>query len=873
MKKAVLIDGNSLMFRAFYATFYGNVMRSSTGLYTNAIFGFVNMMNKILETEYDYIFVAFDVGKETFRHKRLESYKANRSQMPEEMAMQIDYIKEYLDILNIKRLEMIEYEADDLLAIASKNIYNDVDEIEIISGDKDLLQLVNDKIKVSLTKKGITELLTYDNDNFFSLFGLNPNQVTDFKGLVGDASDNLPGIKGIGEKTALKLLTEFGSLENIYNNLDKLSERNKNLFLENKEISFECKYLATLVQDDKSILSLEDIKKEAPDLEKLNKFYRDLEFYSFLKKLEIEEKSVEELDYEIISDLNYDFSFLKEDSIIEVEIFGLNYYNALFLGLGIICNLKAYFIEKEVVVNSKSLKAYLENEKYKKKTFNYKKNYVVLKKFGISLNGLDFDLLLDSYLINPDNASEDIKNIADRYLVVCENYYDGVYGSGKKANVPLINVYSKYAIRKCLVIKELEEKIKNDLKDINLSLLKDVEYYLSKVLGDMEISGLLINKAKLNSIGKDLEEKALAKTNEIYKQVGYEFNISSPKQLAVALFEKMGLPTGKKNKTGYSTDSNVLEQLSYEGFKIADDILEYRTLVKINSTYVSSLIELADNKSYLHPLYKQALTTTGRLSSYDPNIQNMPIRTETGQVIRDAFVSRFVNGSIVSADYSQIELRVVAHLSNDDNMCQMFKDGCDIHTITASQIFEVNQNEVTPTMRRTAKAINFGIIYGISAWGLSNNAKITPKEAELYIKKYFKTFPKVKTFLDDVVDFARKEGYTKTLFNRRRYISEINSSNRMLKEASERTAMNAPVQGTAADIIKIAMNLVHSELKRKGFRALLIAQVHDELLFDVPHDEVEEVKTLVKKIMENAVSLSVPLEVEVSSGKTWLAAK
>ncbi|MDD3382156.1 MAG: DNA polymerase I [Bacilli bacterium] len=873
MKKAVLIDGNSLMFRAFYATFYGNVMKTSSGLYTNAIYGFINMMNKILESEFDYIFVAFDAGKETFRHQRLDSYKANRKKMPEELAMQIDYIKEYLDILNIKRLEMKEYEADDLLAIASKNIYDSVDEIEILTADRDLLQLVNGKIKVSLTKKGITELLTYDSNNFYELSGLNPNQVTDYKGLVGDTSDNLPGIKGIGEKTAIKLLTEFGSLENIYNNLDKLSDKNKQLFLDNKEISFECKSLATLITDNKNILSLKEIEKQIPDFEKLNKFFRNLEFNSFLKKLDMPLVKEAEIEYEIISKIDYDFSFLNQDGIIETEVFGNNYYTAHFLGLGLISGSKSMFIEKEVVVNSKSLKTYLENEKYKKKTFNFKKTYVVLKRFGIELNGLDFDLLLDTYLLNPDNASDDIKNIADKYNLACDCYTDEIYGAGKKALIPLVNIYSKYALRKCIIIKSLEKEIKNDLSKVSLDLLRDIEYYLSKVLGDMEISGLLLNKKKLVLIGEDLEKRAEIISKEIYKKVGYEFNISSPKQLAKALFEDMRLPTGKKIKTGFSTDSKVLEQLSLEGHSIASDILEYRTLMKINSTYVLGLLDLIDQDSYIHPLYKQALTTTGRLSSFDPNIQNMPIRTETGQVIREAFVSRFVNGSIISADYSQIELRIVAHLSSDENMIKMFKDGKDIHTITASQIFEVALDAVDSSMRRTAKAINFGIIYGISAWGLSGNINISPKDADIYIKKYFANFPKVKEFLDKVVLDAKTNGYTKTLFNRRRYISEINSSNKMLKEASERTAMNAPVQGTAADIIKIAMNLVHSELKKKGLNTILIAQVHDELLLDAPSDEVEEVKVLVKKIMENAVSLSVPLTVEVSSGKTWLAAK
>ena len=873
MKKITLVDGNSLMFRAYYATAYtGNLMQNSQGLFTNAIFGFVNMMNSLIESkDIEYLFVAFDAGKETFRHKEYTEYKGTRSKLPEELRMQIPYVKEYLDTLGIKRFEAIYYEADDLIASVARKTFDEFDEINIVTGDKDLLQLVNEKTRVFLTKSGVKDLDENNINNFFNKHDITPIQVPDYKGLVGDPSDNLPGINGVGDKTAKKLLNKYTTIEGIYENIHDLKGKLKEKIIEGQEIANTCKRLATLRYDAEIPYKTSELYFDYLNNSKLIELYKKLEFNSLLKKVDVVKVDYEE-NIKIVEDSTYEFSNLDSKFSVCVEYFKKSYDSDSILGLGIYSIGENYFVEMNVVKNNRFLKNILESDKYTKLTFDYKFLYVVLKKIGINIKGIVFDLLLSAYLINPQYANEDIKIVSENFMSAFLPFQDSVYKVEKKKKIPKKEKYAQYAVNKAKVVFDLEEVIINKLKKDDIYSLYEEELALSEVLGDMEINGLLIDDVKLLEVGKGFEKEAKRLTEDIYKLAGEEFNVNSFKQTGEILFEKLQLPHGRKTKTGFSTGVDVLEKLA-PNFKIAEDILEYRMYNKLVTTYVNGLYQLSDDNHFIHPIYKQALTLTGRLSSIDPNIQNMPIRTKTGQVIREIFVSRFIDGYILSADYSQIELRIVAHLSNDENMIKMFKDGKDIHTITASQIFEVALDAVDSSMRRTAKAINFGIIYGISAWGLSGNINISPKDADIYIKKYFANFPKVKEFLDKVVLDAKTNGYTKTLFNRRRYISEINSSNKMLKEASERTAMNAPVQGTAADIIKIAMNLVHSELKKKGLNTILIAQVHDELLLDAPSDEVEEVKVLVKKIMENAVSLSVPLTVEVSSGKTWLAAK
>lgn len=866
MKKIILVDGNSLMFRSYYATAYtGNLMQNKQGIYTNAIFGFINMMSKIIEEEKTNLFVAFDAGSKTFRHKQLDTYKGTRKKLPDELLMQIPYIKKYLDILNIKQLEMDEYEADDLIAsMAFLAKEENFDVIKIITGDKDLLQLVGGNITVGITRKGVGELEEFNENNFVEKMGFTPLQVPDYKGLVGDSSDNLVGIKGIGEKTAVKLLNEYQTLENIIAHVDEIKGKLQETIRNGMASGIECKMLATLKTNVDMGISLSDTSVKYYDVNSLIAFYKELEFETFINRMNIEVNE-EVVNYTVVDDDNFDFSNIK-DSTIVLEVFGTNYLNSEVLGLSIYNKDISLFVTKSTIINNSSLKDYLEGNKFKR-TFDLKRLYVVLSKLGITINNVVFDLLLGSYVINPSYANDDFKTVVSSYGSFFVDADENIYGSKSKANIPSIDVYANNSIKKCMVIDKLHNTIIEKLKDNDQIDLFNMEMKLSIVLGKMEIDGLKIDKKNLERIGLEFLEKQEYYAKEIYKLAGEEFNINSVKQLGVILFEKLGLPTGKKNKTGYSTNVDVLEKLSGE-YEIARLILDYRTISKLISTYINGLSDLMTEDGFVHPLYKQALTVTGRLSSIEPNIQNMPIRTEVGQVIREMFVSRFTNGKIMSSDYSQIELRVLAHISNDENMIRMFNNNADFHKQTASQMYEVSLDDVTKEQRRAAKAINFGIIYGMSAWGLSESISINPADAAKYIEKYFDTFKSVKTYLDDTIKTAKENGYTKTLFNRIRFLPEINSSNKALVGFGERTAMNSPIQGTAADIIKFAMIDVEENIK--NLKSKMIAQVHDELVFDVYPGEEEILSEVVKKSMENVTLLKVPLLVSVSVGENWL---
>ena len=869
MKKVLLIDGNSLMFRAYYATAYtGNLMKTRDGLYTNALFGFVNMTSKLLTSDIDYAFVAFDAGKQTFRHQEYEDYKGGRKPLPDELREQIPLIKEYLDIINVKRMESLDYEADDLIATVATRFKNDFDEVLVVTGDRDLLQLVDEKVSVGLTKKGVGELDIHTKDNFYEKEGFYPTQLVDYKGIAGDSSDNLPGVKGIGDKITIKLLNTYNTLEEIYNHLDELTPKTKELFTINKETALKCKRLATLCRDAKIDISLDDIKVKEQKTKELVSFFTRMEFNQFLKKIK-DVKNDEELESFDISD---DYKNITGASYIIAEVFGSNYYKGEFLGLGILNNDKYYFVKANDIYE---IKDYLENNDNKKYTFDYKKLYFILKRYGIKIDGVIFDLAIANYLINPEYASDDFKVVGDNYEITKVPYEEAIYGSGVKACVPDASVYVNYALSKCKALETIRGVVYNRLFADELEFLFSVEMTLSTVLGDMEYNGLVVDLDRLQKIGGELADNAKELENMIYKEAGHQFNINSPKQLGEVLFEELKLPHGKKNKNGYSTSVDVLEKLAAD-YQIVQAILDYRGNTKLISTYVNGIFEVSKKENdhfFIHPLYKQAYTNTGRLSSIEPNIQNMPIRTERGQVIREIFTSRFKDGVIISSDYSQIELRVLAHMANDAKMIEAFNSHIDFHTQTASQIYEVGVDEVTKDMRRTAKAINFGIIYGMSSWGLSERINITPMEANMFINKYFYNYQGVKECLDKFVSDAKELGYSKTLYGRRRYIPQLNDKNAMLRGFGERTAMNSPIQGTAADIIKIAMNKVSQALKDNNLKTVMIAQVHDELVFDVPKEEIEIVKKLVKETMETAVTLRVPLEASIECGKNWFEAK
>lgn len=867
MKRIYIIDGNSLMFRGYFATAYtGNLMKNKNGLYTNAIYAFCSMMMKLLQEDMTHIFVAFDAGSQTFRHQQLESYKGTRKQIPEELLMQIPYIKQFLDVLKIKHMASLEYEADDFIATVSRHAKKEgIDEIRVISGDKDLLQLVSPKINVYLTKKGLTELDEYNTDNFYDKMGIHPNQIPDYKGLVGDTSDNLPGIKGIGDKTAVKLLKEFKTLENLIENAGLVKGNAGKLIANDAKIGMECKRLATLIDDIELDFNIGDTLLEEPNHEGLVSYYKEMGFNSFLEKIDGSANEEENLEVKIING-EFDFSAIKEVTI-SVEVFGNNYYHGKLLGIGLLSNNQALFVT-EKGLNNQSLIYLLNDEKRIKDIFDYKKAYVVLKNNGFELRGVNYDALLAAYIINPANANEDLKKVADEYISNTTNYDHIIYGSGAKAKIPNQDLYASHAISKCRAINKLKPILLKHLQDNDQMQLFSIEISLSPILGDMEISGLKVDRSKLEAVGKDLLTKKEEIAQQIYLLAGEKFNINSVKQLGEILFNKLGLPTGKKGKTGYSTASNVLEKLVNK-YPIAQLILDYRGVAKIINTYINGMFEVMSEDNYVNPLYKQALTVTGRLSSTEPNIQNMPIRTELGQVIREAFISRF-NGDILSSDYSQIELRVLAHLSNDEKMIDMFNHDIDFHKQTAMLLYDVDVNQVTSGMRRTAKAINFGIIYGMSAWGLSEAIEINPIDAGIYIEKYFNTFKGVKAYLDNTIEEAKAKGFTKTIFNRRRYINELSSSNNALYKFGERTAMNSPIQGSAADIIKLAM--IEIKKKMQGMKSIMIAQVHDELLFDVYPGELAGLEEIVRKSMESVIKLKVPLIVGISHGKNWLKA-
>lgn len=884
MKKIILIDGNSLMFRAYYATAYrpGNLMQSRSGIYTNAIFAFVNMMETILKSEYDNIFVAFDTADKTFRHKEYTEYKAGRKEFPDELGMQVPYIHKYLDILKIKHLSMSGFEADDLIATVAKKAYQDFDQIHIVSGDKDLLQLVDKKTSVFLTKRGLTELDEYNINNFYEKLNIHPHQIIEYKGLVGDSSDNLPGIKGIGEKTAVKLLNQFNNLEEIYQNIDQLTGRVKTNFIENYETGLRCRELAKLITNVELGFPLDETKKQEVDIDELLAFFQELDLTTFMRRIEQEmvREDVKEVEFKIIEDVDYDFSnSLDIDTIVLLELDGKNYFQVDILGLAIVNNKISAFISKNVLLKNKDIHNFLQSKDIAKKTFDYKRLYVALKRHNLEIKNVTFDMLLAGYLINPTFGSDEFKKVALNFPSIQADvdnlpFEETVYGTQSRPKPKDIKAFGEYAIRKALIIQKLEQELLDTLKnDELLSLYNDCEMPLVEVLGDIELAGLIIEKNTLEGIGQELEQEVKILTQEIYELAGEEFNLNSPQQLGQVLFEKLGLPAGKKTKTGnYSTSADVLEPLANQ-YIIVKKLLDYRSLTKLISTYINGILDSLYQDGYIHPLYKQALTVTGRLSSVDPNIQNIPIRTETGQLIRKAFVSRFEDGVILSADYSQIELRVLAELADEEEMIKSFNEGFDFHAKTASELFDVETDKVTSEMRRTAKAINFGIIYGMSAWGLSESLDISTLEANLYINKYFDKYRKVKKFLDDQITQAQEKGYTTTILNRRRYIPELQSSNHAVKELGKRTAMNAPIQGSAADIIKLAMIKIHEEFKKRNLESILIAQVHDELVFDVKKTELELVKTIVKDTMEQIIDLKVNLKVEVNYGINWFEAK
>lgn len=878
MKTLVLIDGNSLMYRAYYATAYsGNLMKTSQGIFTNALYGFVNMMNKVMEDyNHTHMLVAFDAGKTTFRHEFLDTYKDGRKPMPDEMRSQINLIKKYLDLLGVKRLELPTYEADDIIGtLARQGEQADFEKIHIITGDKDLLQMADEKTTVHITRKGVTDMESFDPEAVFAKYELTPSQIVDLKGLMGDPSDNLPGIPGVGEKTAIKLLKEYGTVENLVANTDALKGKMKEKVEANVEQALLCKRMATIHTDVPLDLKFEDIEYVGPDVAGLMELFKEMEFNAFLKKMKLQEVKDEapKAPVQLISDVNELNQMTYQPSAIHVEIFEENYHQADILGIAVVNESQSFYVPFEVAKQSEAFMNFLADEGIAKDIFDLKRSRVALMWQGFDLRGVTFDLLLATYIINPTNVSNEFKKVAISYDYDDVEYDEEVYGKGAKRAVAEVSQIARHSIDIATAVMKLKETALEQLKEQEqINLFEEMEMPLADVLAQMEFDGMAVDVETLDEMGDDLKGRISSLEANIFEQAGMSFNINSPKQLGEVLFEKLSLPVIKKTKTGYSTNVDVLEKLMDE-HPIIKSIMEYRTLTKLYSTYIEGLKKARYKDGKVHTIFNQALTQTGRLSSIEPNLQNIPIRLEEGRLIRRAFVPSEEGWVILGADYSQIELRILAHISNTESLIDAFKHGEDIHKKTAMDVFKVSEEDMTSDLRRSAKAINFGIIYGMSAFGLSGNLNITQKEAKKYIDHYLETYSGIKQYMDDTVKYAKFNGYAQTLFNRRRYIPELSQKNYALRQFGERTAMNAPIQGTAADIIKKAMIDVHEAMKKQGVKSRLLLQVHDELIFEVPQEELETMIQLVTKTMEEVVELQVPLKADYSYGPTWYDAK
>ena len=860
MDKIVLVDGNNLLFRSYYATAYsGNFMTNSKGFPTNGLYGLVNMLNKIIKEENPkYMLVAFDKGK-TFRHEKYKEYKDGRIKMPEDLGKQFVVAKELLPKMGIKCFEIDNYEADDIIGSYAKIISDTNNEGLIVSSDKDLLQLIDKNNTVKLLKSKDYIMMT--EEEFKKEYGIDPVKMIDLKGLMGDSSDNIPGVKGIGEKTALKLLQKYDSIEGIYENIDDISGSTKDKLVEGKESAFMSKDIATIYKEVPLEYKLDDLKYSGPTSE-LEAMYRELEFYSFLKDINSTkpiEKNEDNTTITIVNDINE----VKVSSPVSIylELSETNYHNADIYGLSIYDGKNGFFIPKDILISNKNFINLFETY-----TYDLKKTIVALNKVGINYKKCAFDTSLASFILDY-NVKDDISYIASEF-----GYDITPYDQLIKDKELSIEKIANEGIKKCKFIFETKERLEKELEESDsYKLFKDIEMKLSYVLASMEIEGVRVDREELKKRGEVLDKRINELSEEIYEHAGEEFNIQSPKQLADILFTKMEIPYPKKNAKSYSTAREILDKL-IGMHPIIEKIIDYRTLTKLYNTYIVGIDSLIKEDSKLHTIYTQTLTRTGRLSSIEPNLQNIPIRYEEGKLIRKAFIPE-ENSIFISSDYSQIELRVFASMANEESMIKAFKDGMDIHTKTAMEIFNKKEDEVTKNMRRQAKAVNFGILYGISNFGLSEDIGISVKDAKLFMDRYLEVFPKIKEFQDKLISDAYKNGYVLTLFNRKRKIDELNNTNYIIRQQGERMALNTPIQGTAADIIKIAMIDIFNEFNKRDLKSKMILQIHDELIFNVVNEEKDIVKEIIKDKMENAFKLDVPLIVDIEEGTNWYDAK
>ena len=851
MEKVILVDGNNLMFRSFYATLYsGSIMTNKEGFPTNALYGFVNMLNKIIvEEDPKYIMVAFDIGK-TFRHEKYDYYKGKRDETPDDLKKQFPVAKKILNAMGIKYFELEGYEADDIIGTFAKKVdENDNFIATIVSSDKDLLQLISDDVEVKLLKP--KDYIRMDKKTFNETYGLEPIKMIDLKSLMGDASDNIPGVKGIGEKTAIKLLQEYGSLDGVYQNIDSIKGSVHDKLVTDKDNAYMSYDIATIYREVPLDTNFENIKYTGENTSELVEIFNDLDFHSFLKKNHPKINN-EKVNYEIVTDL----SNIKIISPISIDLIldNDNYHQANIIGMSLYNDKQKLYIPGNILTSTDFLK---DKDIY---TYNYKKLYSSLKRRNLYVPNCSFDSMLVGYLLN--------YTVKDDSAYLANNLdYQVPFYDKKLTEEEIIDK----SIKSAKFIYETHDTLLTRLKDSDtLSLYQDIELPLSTVLAKMELNGISVDKSILEDMKKDIQEKITDISLKIYNLAGREFNIASPKQLGEILFDELKLPHAKKNKTGYVTDANVLGKLIE--YPIVRLILEYRLLNKLYTTYIEGIMNAISSDGKIHTIYTQAITRTGRLSSIEPNLQNIPIRNEFGKLIRKAFIPE--NDSVImSSDYSQIELRIFAHLAGVSELINAFNNHLDIHTKTAMDIFKVSADEVTKDMRRQAKAVNFGILYGISPFGLAEDIGISPKEAKKFIETYFETYPGIKDYMNKEITEAHEKGYVLTIMNRKRTIEELSSTNYMERSMGERMALNTPIQGSSADILKKAMIEIDVALDKEKLESTMLLQVHDELIFNVKNNELEKVKTLVKEIMENTIKLSVPLEVDIEVGSNWYDAK
>ena len=882
-KRLIIIDGNSIINRAFYAL---PDMTNSEGLHTNAVYGFTRMLFKIIDDyKPTHISVAFDMKAPTFRHKEFSEYKAGRKKMPNELGQQLQPLKELLDTFNIHRMEMAGFEADDLIGTVAKKAENDDFKVYIVTGDKDAIQLASNKTTTLITKKGVGEVEEYNYDSVVERYEMTPTQFIDLKGLMGDKSDNIPGVPGIGEKTGIKLIKEFSSIENLIENTNQLKGSVKKKIEENKDQAVFSKKLATIITDVPIEISLDELSYGDYDKNAVIEEFKKFGFNTLIKQVLAMDGGNEESIVEEKIELN--INHLEDISAFKNEI---EKTNKLFIktvskvGNILEKNLIYVFVSADgkniYYINDEELeliKDIISNEEIKKIGYNLKDDYLALKSYDIQLNNMFFDIAIGEYLIDSKSStSYECSDIAMKYLTKKIKSKEELLGKGAKAKkfsdleLEELSTYFGEILNIVYNVYPIMEKA---FKEMDMEyLFYDVEMPLVEVLGSMEYEGMAVDKNQLENIGNKFKEIISNLEEEIFTMAGEKFNINSPKQLGVILFEKLELPVIKKTKTGYSTNADVLEKLR-DKHEIIDKITEYRQIVKLNSTYVEGLSNIINPISgRIHSSFNQTITTTGRISSTEPNLQNIPVKTEMGREIRKVFIAKD-NCKLVDADYSQVELRVLAHMSDDEHMIDAFQHNMDIHSKTASQIFGVDINDVTSLQRSEAKAINFGIVYGKTDFGLAQDLNIPVPKAKAYIESYFANYDKIKVFMDEAIKNATDKGYALTIFNRRRYIPEINSSNFMVRNQGKRFAMNAPIQGSAADIIKIAMVNVFTRLKDENLKSRLILQVHDELIVEALEEEIDKVCSIVKEEMESAVNLQVHLDVDLNVGDSWFETK